>query len=64
MQNAFAQCIATRSLLDLCEVTERAQGARVGMKWWEQVGINMSRARDMAAAEEADEDGMEEYNRG
>ena len=53
-----------QSLLDLCEVTERAQGARVGMKWWEKLGINMSRARDMAAAEEADEDGMEEYNRG
>ena len=45
-------------------MTERTQGARVGMKWWEKLGINMSRARDMAEAEEADEDGMEEYKRG
>ena len=30
-QNMFAQYIATRSLLDLCEGSERAPGVRVGM---------------------------------
>ena len=30
-QNTFAQYIATRSLLDLCEGSERAPGVRVGM---------------------------------
>ena len=33
-QNMVAQYIAARSLLDLCEGSERAQGARVGMRWW------------------------------
>ena len=32
-QNTVAQYIATQSLLDLCEGSERAPGARVGM-WW------------------------------
>ena len=29
-----AQYIATRSLLDLCEETEKNKGERVGMRWW------------------------------
>ena len=33
-QNMFAQYIATRSLLYLCEGSERDPGARVGMQWW------------------------------
>ena len=33
-QNTVAQYIATRSLLDLCEVLERDHGALVGMWWW------------------------------
>ena len=39
IQNTVTQYIATRSLLDLCEGSERAPGARVGMQWWEQEGI-------------------------
>ena len=58
--NTVAQNIATRSLLDLCEAKDRTQGERTGMMWWEQAGIDMSGARDKAAAEEAEEDGMEE----
>ena len=49
-QNTVAQYIATRSLLDLCEGSERALGARVGMWWLEDVVINLARAREAAAA--------------
>ena len=45
-QKTVAHYIATRSLLDLCEGSERAQGAQVGMQWWEQVGIEMTGARE------------------
>ena len=31
-QNKVTYYIATQSLLDLCEVTERTQGARVGIR--------------------------------
>ena len=34
-QNTVAHYIATQSLLELCEGSERAPGARVGMRWWE-----------------------------
>ena len=33
-QNTVAQCIATRSLLDLCEGLERDTGVLVWMRWW------------------------------
>ena len=49
-QNTVAQYIATRSLLDLCEESERALRARVGVRWWYQLGINTSGAREVAAA--------------
>ena len=54
------QYIATRSLLDLCEWSERSMGGWVGVWWWDQVGINMSGAREAAA----EEDGGEELRRG
>ena len=50
LQNTVTQYIATRSLLDLCEVSEWAPGALVGMRWWEQAGINMEGARESAEA--------------
>ena len=34
LQNTVAQYIATRSLLDLCEGSERALGEQVRMRWW------------------------------
>ena len=40
-QKTVAQYIATRSLLDLCEGSERAPGARVGMQWLEQVVLDL-----------------------
>ena len=43
-KNTVTQYIYTRSLLDLCERTERAPGAQVGMWWWEQAGINLAGA--------------------
>ena len=44
-QKTFAQYIARKLFLDLCEVTERTPGARVGMRWWEQAGIDLAGAR-------------------
>ena len=32
-QKKFAQYIATLSLLDVCEDTDRTPGTRVGMRW-------------------------------
>ena len=60
-QNKVAQYIATRSMLDLCEGSERDRGERVGMRWWEQAGIYLAGAREAAAATAtAEGDGGEE----
>ena len=40
---------------------DRNQGSQVGMRWWDQVGIDLEEARKTAAAvAEADEDELEE----
>ena len=39
-QNTFAQFIATRPILDLCEQATRRPGSRVSWRWWEQTGID------------------------
>ena len=62
-RNTTVRYIATRSLLDLREGSERAPGAWVGMRWWEQAGINITGARE-AAAVAAEKDGGEEWWRG
>ena len=54
----FNQYIAMRSLVDLCEAAEKKQGEWVGMRWWEQAGIDLTGERDKAAVE--DEGGLEE----
>ena len=59
MQNTVVQYIATQSLMDLCEATERKKGAQVGLRWWEQADIDLTGSRDTAAAA-ADEGGLEE----
>ena len=38
--NTVANYIATRLIMDLCEATERKQGEQVGIRWWEQAGID------------------------
>ena len=40
-----AQFIATLSLLYLCEKIDRTPGEWVGMRWWEQAGIDLVGAR-------------------
>ena len=35
IQNMVPQYIATQSLLDLCEASDRKQGEQVGMRWQE-----------------------------
>ena len=49
-QNTFAQLIATRPILGLCEHATRRPGARVSRRWWEQTGIYLKGAREKAAA--------------
>ena len=49
-QSTFSKYIATRSLIYLCEGSERSLGGRVGMRWWEQAGINLEWAREATAA--------------
>ena len=53
-QNTVARYIAKQALLELCEGSERAPGARVELCWWEQVGIDLTLtgAREAAAATE------------
>ena len=58
-QNMVAHYIATRSLLDLCEGSESALGVQVGMRWWDQVGINLAGSKE-AAVEAAEMIGGEE----
>ena len=54
------QFIDTRSLLDLCEETNRKQRARVGMRQWYQTGIDLAGARETkATTAETDEDERE-----
>ena len=51
--------------MDLRKEAERKRGARVGMRWWEQAGIDLAGARETAAVAaeaadaEADDDGLE-----
>ena len=52
-QTMVAQYIATRSLLDLCEGSERAPGVQMGMWWWEQAGINLTGVREVLLVAEA-----------
>ena len=59
-QKKVSHYIDTLSLIDLCEGSERAPGARVGMVWWDQTGINLVGARETAAAA-AENDGGEEW---
>ena len=51
-------------LLELCEGTERAPGAPVGIRWWEQAKINLVEGggarKASAAAREVEEDRVEE----
>ena len=48
-QNTFAQYIAMRPILDLCERATRRPVARVSWKWWEQDGIDLKGVKKRAA---------------
>ena len=48
--NTFAQFIATRPILDLCEQATWWSGARVAWRWWEQKGMDLKGAWEKAAA--------------
>ena len=42
--NTFAQYIATRPILNLCERSARRPGARLSWRWWEQAGLDLEGA--------------------
>ena len=54
--NTFAQYIATRPILNLCEQSARRPRARVSWRWWEQAGLDLEGAKKRAAAAVADSD--------
>ena len=56
-QNTFAQYIATRPILDLCERSVRRTGAWVSRRWWEQEGLDLEGAKERETEES---DGEEE----
>ena len=61
MHNTFAKYITTRLLMGLCEARKRMQGVRVGVRWWEQAGIDLEGAREtVATAAEEYKDGLED----
>ena len=51
-QNTVAPFIATRPILGLCEEAVIRPGARVPMRWWEQMEIDWKGDREKAAAKE------------
>ena len=53
-QNTFAQYIATRPLLDLCEGEKQREGARVTTRWWDQTGKEWERAKTRGAETKSD----------
>ena len=65
-QNKFAQYIATRPLLDLCEGDRAREGAKVPMRWWNQADIDQETAKskgvetDSTSGSGTDTDGEEE----
>ena len=61
MQNTVTDYIATRPILDLCKAAERKRGTWVGIRWWEQEGLELAGERETtAAAAEVDDDGLGE----
>ena len=52
-QNTIAQFVATRSILVLCEGTERRGGTRVPQRCREQTGIDWRLAREKSESAEA-----------
>ena len=54
-QNMFAQYIATRLILDLCERSARRPGERMSWRWWEQDGLYVEGAKKILAELDGDE---------
>ena len=59
-QNTFVQYTVMQLILDLCNVAYINQGAWLGLRRWEQAGIDFMGARETVVVVEADEDGLEE----
>ena len=57
--NTVAHYTATQSLLDLCDGLVRDPGERVGMRWWEQEGIDLEGAWEAALVVDEEEEGEE-----
>ena len=46
--------------MDLRKEAERKRGARVGMRWWEQAGIDLAGARETARSMTAEAEAVAE----
>ena len=57
-QNTVVQYIATRPLLDLCEGARAREGAKIPLRWWHQVGIELEAAK-AKGVEQNTTDGLE-----
>ena len=53
-QNTVAHYIATRPLLELCVGAKQREGARVTMRWWDQMGIDWEKAKAREAETESE----------
>ena len=56
--NKVMKYITTRSILDLRKTSERNQGEQVGIRWWEQAGIDLEGARNTEEEEKEEYDGI------
>ena len=52
-QNTVAQFVATRTIMVLCEGTERREGTWVPQRWWEQPRIDWRLAQEQKERSEA-----------
>ena len=59
-----AHYIATRSILDLCEWSNRRLGEKVSQWWWEQTGIYLKGANKRAAEATTDSESESDSDSG
>ena len=45
MHNTVTYYMETRPIMDMFEAVERNRWPQVGIRWWEQAGLDLERAR-------------------
>ena len=54
--NTVTRYIVTRTIMELCERSDRRPGAWVSRRWWEKEGLNLEEAKERAVAESEGEE--------